>query len=274
MAAFKIQEVTSEDMNESPSKQEAAIRELRQMLQGEKQLYSRTDAPFLLRFLRARKLDVDRAFQLIKNYYNCRRTYKEVYDQLLPSQVKKNLVYNYQSLLPHRDHRGRAVLLVKSGAWDPGDYSPDEMFKTNTMCMEQAILDPDTQINGVVMINDLKGLGLHHVRHCPPSHFIKVIHLAQDGFPAKFKALHIVNEPFFMRAFMAVLMPFMKEKFRKRIFFHGNDMTSLHQHISPDALPREYGGTQDELDNKDLVRILQQNEQLFKRDAEYGYKEK
>lgn len=265
--------VAVKELNETADARESAIRTLRALLESEKHLRSRTDQAFLLRFLRARKYDVHKAFKLVKNYYYYRYKYTEVFDNLVPSQVRKNLLYNYQSLLPRRDRQGRAVMVVRSGAWNPDEYGPDEMFRTNCMCMEQAVLDPETQVRGLVMINDLKGMGLHHLRKCPPSHFVKVIHLVQDGFPARFKALHIVNEPFFIRAFLSLLLPFVKEKFRKRIYFHGEDMSSLHQHISPDVLPKEYGGTQGDFDNRDFVAAMEENEELFKRDGDYGYSE-
>lgn len=37
--------------------------------------------------------------------------------------------------------------------------------------------------------------------------------------------------------------PFLKDKLKSRIIFHGTDRDSLHQYISPKCLPKQYGGT-------------------------------
>lgn len=42
--------------------------------------------------------------------------------------------------------------------------------------------------------------------------------------------------------------PFVKEKLKKRMFFHGTNMSSLHTHIPASNLPKNYGGEQPEID--------------------------
>lgn len=42
--------------------------------------------------------------------------------------------------------------------------------------------------------------------------------------------------------------PFVREKLRKRMFFHGTKMSSLHNHVAPSHLPTNYGGQLPEID--------------------------
>lgn len=42
--------------------------------------------------------------------------------------------------------------------------------------------------------------------------------------------------------------PFVREKLRKRMFFHGSKMSSLHAHIPPSHLPKNYDGELPEID--------------------------
>lgn len=42
--------------------------------------------------------------------------------------------------------------------------------------------------------------------------------------------------------------PFVKDKLRKRMFFHGNNMSALHNYIAPSHLPKNYGGELPEID--------------------------
>ena len=42
--------------------------------------------------------------------------------------------------------------------------------------------------------------------------------------------------------------PFVKEKLKKRMFFHGSKMQSLHKHMAPSHLPKNYDGDLPEID--------------------------
>jgi len=42
--------------------------------------------------------------------------------------------------------------------------------------------------------------------------------------------------------------PFVREKLRNRMFFHGSKMSSFHAHIPPSHLPKNYDGELPEID--------------------------
>lgn len=42
--------------------------------------------------------------------------------------------------------------------------------------------------------------------------------------------------------------PFVKEKLKSRMFFHGSKMKSLHSHMAPSHLPKNYEGQLPEID--------------------------
>lgn len=56
----------------------------------------------------------------------------------------------------------------------------------------------------------------------------------------------------------ALFKPFLTEKLRKRIIFHGTDRKSLHKYISPKHLSKEFGGTLDipPIDGRDWYKYL------------------
>lgn len=81
-------------------------------------LKCRMDDDFLLRFLRARKFDYDRAYQLLLNYYQIRAENKDIFKDLRPSAVKPVLDAGVSIVLPQRDKHGRRILLFR-----PGQYS-------------------------------------------------------------------------------------------------------------------------------------------------------
>ena len=73
------------ELREDPDKRAEAVEELRTKIAEAKNdpehggvEFSRDDGPFLLRFLRARKFDVDRATLLYCNYYKFRHKYADL----------------------------------------------------------------------------------------------------------------------------------------------------------------------------------------------------
>ncbi|KAL6090367.1 hypothetical protein STEG23_021804, partial [Scotinomys teguina] len=77
-----------------------------------------------------------------------------------------------------------------------------------------------------------------------------------DSFPARFGGVHFVNQPWYIHALYTLIKPFLKDKTRKRIFLHGNNLNSLHQLIHPEFLPSEFGGTLPPYDMGTWARTL------------------
>ena len=78
-------------------------------------LTCRTDAEFLLRFLRARKFDCERANQLLINYFTVREECKEQLGNLIPTSGKKVFDTGLSIVLPHRDREGRKIMYFRVG---------------------------------------------------------------------------------------------------------------------------------------------------------------
>lgn len=63
----------------------------------------------------------------------------------------------------------------------------------------------------------MSGLSLQHAKFFTPYYARRMVELVQETFPLRFKGFHIINEPFYFDAVMAVLKPFLKDKIRKRV---------------------------------------------------------
>lgn len=267
-----LAQLAEQELRETPARRQRDLQILREMIRCDHDLDCRTDDAFLVRFLRCRKFDSSRACKVLKQYYKLRYHNDHLFVNFYPSFLKETYDYNLQTVLPDRDPNGCAVFIFKAGLWNPYACKSEDIFRANVLCLEQAILDPVTQVTGIVAIMDLKGFGFTHVRFCPPRHLQKVVSLIQDGFPARFKAIHIVNEPSIFTMMFGIVRRLLNEKLQQRIHFHGCDLSSLHQFIPAEILPEEYGGFTGPMDNTDFVARLCRNDELFKKDAEYGYK--
>ena len=57
------------------------------------------------------------------------------------------------------------------------------------------------------------------------------------------------------------------------MFFHGNDMKSLHKHLNPSVLPENYGGTLPKLDygGKEWYPCVENYDEHFRKWNDYGF---
>lgn len=93
----------------------------------------------------------------------------------------------------------------------------DYVFRSNILAFETAIRDARVQVGGVVIILDMNGVKLSHARYLSPHLARRTVEVVQEAFPLRFKAFHVLNEPFYFSAVLAVLKPFLKDKIRRRV---------------------------------------------------------
>ncbi|XP_066868448.1 alpha-tocopherol transfer protein-like isoform X3 [Kogia breviceps] len=222
-----------EELQEKPEWRLRDVQALRDMVRKEcPNLSTSLEDAFLLRFLRARKFDYDRALQLLINYHSCRRSWPEVFHNLRPSALKEALASGFLTVLPHTDPRGCHILCLRPDRWIPSSYPITENIRAIYLTLEKLIQSEETQ----------------------------------DGFPIRIKAVHVVNEPRIFKGIFAIIKPFLKEKIANRFFLHGSDLNSLHSNLPRNILPKEYGGTAGELDITAWNAVLLASEEDFVRE--------
>lgn len=93
------------------------------------------------------------------------------------------------------------------------------VFRSNIMALENAIRDPCSQIGGLSVVLDMAGVKFAHAKFLSPHLAKRSAEVIQDAFPMRFKAFHILHEPFYFDAILALIKPFMSEKLRNRVSF-------------------------------------------------------
>ncbi|KAJ9591889.1 hypothetical protein L9F63_001564 [Diploptera punctata] len=89
--------------------------------------------------------------------------------------------------------------------------------------------------------------------------------------PWKKLQLHVINTSTLVDMIVKVVYPFLSSSFKERIFFHGNDFSSLHKYVDPEVLPREYGGGKTEIDYGKMQKYLCDNEEKLMELCSLGY---
>ncbi|XP_018897662.1 alpha-tocopherol transfer protein isoform X2 [Bemisia tabaci] len=240
----EMKEVARKELRENPDNIQAAIEELRALLQEDEELTVPLDNDtWLIRFLRPTKFYPESAYKLIQNYYAFKIKHNDVYDGLKPSTERNVFEQNILTVLPERDQDGRRVLILELGKkWKPKKCSLDEVFKGAVLFLEAAMMEPASQVAGAQVIFDMDGLTLQQTWQFTPPFAKRIVDWLQDSVPLRIKGIHIVNQPYIFNMVFALFKPFLREKLRSRVIFHGTDRESLHKYFNPKMLPDTYGG--------------------------------
>lgn len=270
---FRLQRIAEEDLGETPTRRKESLEKLAKLISEEPELDARTDAEFLLRFLRVRKYNVEAAMQTIRNYYYNRSACDSVYREFLPSAVPPS-ARKLAMVLPGKDRRGRPVFLCNIGAWNPKEVTQAVFQRACLMCLDFMTSDPSAQTVGMVLIMDCQDFAVENALSFKPGLIKRGIEYLQDCMPSRLKAFHVVRQANAFDIFYAIMKPFMKSKLTRRFKFHGENFGSLHEEISPDQLPAQFGGQAPPLDYDAFWSKMDELEDAFEADNRYGYSKK
>ncbi|XP_023232466.1 alpha-tocopherol transfer protein-like [Centruroides sculpturatus] len=197
---------------------------------NENGLKCRMDDKFLLGFLRARKFNLERSLQLLKNYYSIRVKYSSIFKNLFPSKLESILPLNITRILPKPDQHGRIVILTEIERWNPSEVDILDVNRVLILLTDLMLNLHRTQVNGVVMIINTQGANIRHLLQYTPRFISKAI------------ALLILN-------------------------IH-SEITTLHKFVHPEYLPIAYEGELLDFDSLEIIEILKQND-FFRQNEEY-----
>lgn len=202
------------------------------------------DDHFLERFLFARKHDVQEAFQLIINYYTYRQKHPELFRNLAAADegIARALEDGLPGVLAERDRRGRCVLIMFASNWNPSLYPLTSVYRALLLTLEKALDDVQNQANGFVIVVDWTEFSFKQSSNMNPKILKSMIEGLQDCFPARFKGIHFIAQPWYVETALTVIKPFLKGKTKERIHLHGYNLSTLHEYVTKDILPSDLGG--------------------------------
>ncbi|XP_067665575.1 alpha-tocopherol transfer protein-like [Haliotis asinina] len=234
-------------------------------------LRPRVDDRFLMKFLRARKFDQERTYLLIMNYYTMKKENEAIYANMTPKYIKPLLDTQIVTVLPKPSKLGETVVVFRAGRWDPDTYPMEDIFRASFLVNSAVVESEEAQVNGVRYINDLADFGWKQAKKFNKEFANKFSTLIQDAFPMRVKGIHYLHQPSVFDYVFSIIKPFLKEKLRKRLHFHGENVEGLHDFIDPEDLPEEYGGKLTCLNFQEFMDGLVAREQEFEDDAKFGF---
>jgi hypothetical protein len=232
------------------------VRQMKEKLPPDARPKTALDVTFewtLLRFLRARKYDLDAAIEMYLKMLEWRIENKV--DEMLATPDPREHVF--QCVCPHRNHgvdrEGHPVYFERTGMIRVGDLLKhmDEMdivwrhvrmmeyMAQRTIAQSQ---QTDKYIGKSVMILDLTGMR-YTIETAGMRAFRRTTHIDQNNYPECLHRMVIINAPLSFRGVWAVIKPWLDVKTRAKVENHGsNYQKRLQELVAPEHTPTIFGG--------------------------------
>jgi len=215
------------------------------------------DTGYLTRFLRAGNWEVEAALEVLKSYSSLGNEYTEYLSRAIPTKLDRVWSNHLNTITEKRDKFGRRVYIFRLGQWDPDTVSVEEFYASAYVLLQLVAREVKTQIAGLTVVNDVSGFGFKHIRVIGVEQVRCIAAFMTGSLPLWFNRIHVVNHPSLFNILFNMVKPFLNDRIRENIVFHGNDLQSLHEEVSPELLPGDLGGS-GELDNTAVVTAAKQ----------------
>jgi len=203
----------------------------------------RRDA-FLARFLFARKLDVTRALEMLKNHIAWREKFK-IDTDFDPQRFRPFFQSGMTLWSPMaKDRQGRAVSYLLPRNVNPKLFEDLHAYVQYSYYCTDVMLDSDISFmrEGMIIIEDFNGTNFKTFSSMMGKADMKeMFNNVQDNIPARIRGIFLLDPPWYVRFLIALVKPFMKQKMKKKITCLSS--SELTKYVAEENLLQEYGGT-------------------------------
>lgn len=220
-------------------------------------------------FLRARKYRMDKVFESFEKallFIRTRESWFDWSDERLEKALK---LYDrgFLKVMKERDSEGRRVMICNNDL-DMDEHDSDDVFRLHVMVILVLALEEETQINGLVYIDDFTGISLKYLMMYPLKSIYEFT-LQLRVTPIRLKNICLVGLPLFATQFLNIVKLALSEVMAKRfqVFDEIKDLWSV---VEQRVMTKEYGGESNEQDViKDFRKNLDENLKLIKEFLEF-----
>lgn len=162
--------------------------------------YPRDDERFLVAFLRARKYNVDRAFELVNNFATFWYTKRHLIDGLCAEKCYGFARLGMMKMLTEaRDIHGNRVVALYMGNLDVGKYTPEEQLAFTVYVMCYLFEDEDIQLHGATYVETMDGFSLGAAmalgRKMDAKSQKELMSLPTNTLPMRIRAIYLIKQP-------------------------------------------------------------------------------
>ena len=208
----------------------------------------RKDDQFLLAFLRARKYEVPRALEVLKNFSNFWYSNPTLINGLCAEKIRRVYDLDFlRALSTSKDVHGNAVSLMFVGNLDYSQVTDFEMLQmslyNSLYCFESDLYSR----RGLTIVESFEGFSMWRMamvqkKLAEPGQQ-SALTFGLDTIPMRIRSLYVVKQPWYFTAFWHAIKWVFRKKLRDRVVLLGNNFSRLHAAVPPEALPAEFQGT-------------------------------
>uniref|UniRef100_A0A182NI46 CRAL-TRIO domain-containing protein n=1 Tax=Anopheles dirus TaxID=7168 RepID=A0A182NI46_9DIPT len=262
----------AKELHENEDTRDASIAQLREFIAKHPQIVRcRTDAVFMLRFLRYRKFNVTEACATLDGglafLMRMRTLYGEEVSTFHPNVVR---MMDLDAIVPLGfDRQRRMAILVRVGAMDPKETTALLQMRLGAVVINTCLEYEWTQVYGSVWVVDCSGMTMAHVGMWSLSEVKMMADSINEVVTMFVKEVHMVQVPRITWLLLDILLPLLSPKIRDRFKFHRSHDELLNS-FDRSILPTTYGGGQSLQQASDNFRTMfQQQTKWFKLEEQF-----
>lgn len=168
----------------------------------------RTDARFLLAFLRKKKFSVVEARTLLEGFLRFYSANPQYFSNLTLKDpaIAEMIDCGYNIPLPKKDKNGRLLVWHRTGKVNPATYDMATSMRAMSLMFQALLHDEETQVGAVTMILDHEGLTWEHAKLLTIFD-LKIIFSSVKVTPIRIKDVYMVNMPGFIQKIVDLADP-------------------------------------------------------------------
>ncbi|XP_063701167.1 retinaldehyde-binding protein 1-like [Culicoides brevitarsis] len=238
----KFKKIAKEELGEDDQKRTQALAQFREWIAKHPHIRAcRTDAVFLLRFLRPKKFSVPQACELLEQYLIYRQEFPEWFTKLDPNEPEMAAVIDacFSFPLLERDDQGRRVFLTNIENFDASKWTTKHMIRLHALVVEASLDDEESQIAGFHHFYDARGFGMKHVAMWSLVDLNNFLRKAQFVAPMRHRAVTVMLT--MAHKLIEFALSLLTDKIKARVKVCKTNEEAK-QHVDVKLLPEEYGG--------------------------------
>uniref|UniRef100_A0A182JBP0 CRAL-TRIO domain-containing protein n=1 Tax=Anopheles atroparvus TaxID=41427 RepID=A0A182JBP0_ANOAO len=256
-------EIAKEELREDDLVREQSLAEMRQWIANNPHIRKcRTDAKFLLRFLRFQKFSVPMACEALERYLVVRELYPSWFKNLdCDDPTMKEIFANAPFSVLGQDSAGRMVGLCRFARYNDQKHQPFEDGKYMAIVMETLLEWEETQIGGCQVLMDWQNISVNNLEKWSTTDLRVMMDAFSHTYPLRYGDIFSAKLPKFGVPIMDTFLSFANPKMREKINCLST-VAELAQQFEPTMMPKEYGGpvNLDELNRTFRKRVEEQRE--------------
>uniref|UniRef100_A0A8W7P9K0 CRAL-TRIO domain-containing protein n=1 Tax=Anopheles coluzzii TaxID=1518534 RepID=A0A8W7P9K0_ANOCL len=257
-------ELAKEELREDDVVREKALTEMRHWIAENPYIFKcRTDAKFLLRFLRFRQFSVPMACEALERYLTVRELYPSWFKNLdCNESTMKEIFHSGTFTLLGWDAAGRMVGFSRFSRFDGEKHSPAQDARFMALVMETMLECEEFQVGGCHVLIDFEGSTVANFEKWSTTDLKIMMDAYSHTYPLRYADIHSAGLPKYGSSVIETFLSFANPKMREKISCFST-AAEMEKYFEAPLKPALYGGTVDlELANRALWKRMEDQREV------------